>query len=50
MTCIPTEIGQLHQLQDLFLSNNQIAQMPAEMGQLQQLQELYVNNNQLTQI
>jgi len=58
---LPKEIGQLRQLQTLYLGNsiiaqrlglssNQLTQLPKEIAQLQQLQELYLRDNQLTQL
>ncbi len=50
MTQLPAELGQLSNLQHLFLQNNQLTQIPAELGQLSKLQELSLHNNQLTQL
>lgn len=47
---LPKQIGQLKQLQWLYLRDNQITQLPSEIGQLQQLQWLYLDNNQITQL
>ena len=44
------EIGQLTNLQQLSLNNNQLSQIPVEIGQLTNLQELYLHNNQLSQL
>jgi Leucine-rich repeat (LRR) protein len=48
LTYLPQEIGQLSQLQWLYLNQNQLTALPAEIGQLSQLQYLYLNQNQLT--
>ncbi|BBI16314.1 leucine-rich repeat domain-containing protein [Neochlamydia sp. S13] len=48
LTLLPSEIGQLSQLQTLELSNNQLTTLPAEIRQLSQLQCLYLENNYLT--
>ncbi|WP_213155389.1 leucine-rich repeat domain-containing protein [Neochlamydia sp. AcF65] len=50
LTFLPPEIGQLSQLRELWLSNNQLATIPAEIGQLSELQWLDLNDNQLTTI
>jgi Leucine-rich repeat (LRR) protein len=48
LTFLPTEIGQLGQLQQLCLDDNQLAFLPTEIEQLSQLVVLNLNNNQLT--
>ncbi len=48
LTTLPAEIGQLTQLQRLYLEGNQLTTLPAEIGQLTQLQRLYLEGNQLT--
>jgi hypothetical protein len=48
LTYLPPEIGQLSQLQYLYLGYNQLTSLPAGIGQLSQLQYLYLNQNQLT--
>ena len=45
---IPSELGQLGQLQTLSLYNNQLDSLPAALGQLGQLQTLSLENNQLS--
>ncbi len=46
---IPRELGQLNQLQRLFLSGNQLTgPIPLELGQLTKLQYISLENNQLT--
>ncbi|KIC77270.1 hypothetical protein DB41_CN00010, partial [Neochlamydia sp. TUME1] len=47
LTYLPPEIGQLSQLQKLFLTQNQLTALPTEIGQLSQLQVLNLNQNQL---
>ncbi|KIC72956.1 hypothetical protein DB42_CP00010, partial [Neochlamydia sp. EPS4] len=48
LSSLPSEIGQLSQLQTLDLRENQLTSLPAEIGQLSQLRGLYLNQNQLT--
>ncbi len=48
ITWLPSEIGQLQQLQKLDLHVNQLSSLPAEIWQLQQLRELNLRGNQLT--
>ena len=45
---IPSEIGQLINLQEIYLYNNQITSIPSEILQLINLQELCLSNNQIT--
>ena len=45
---LSAEIGKLHNLQELYLRNNQLTTLPAAIGQLQNLQKLNLRNNQLT--
>nr|NGY95112.1 hypothetical protein [Neochlamydia sp. AcF84] len=45
--CLPPEIGQLSQLRQLYLQDNQLTTLPAAIGQLSQLQRLYLYNNYL---
>ena len=47
---IPKEIGQLHNLQKLDLSDNQISEIPKEIGHSQNLQELDLSVNQIKEI
>ena len=42
---LPSEIGQLSQLQVLWLDNNKIKELPSEIGNLSQLLELYLDKN-----
>ena len=51
-TSLPAEIGQLKNLQSLYLSGsifgaNQLSRLPAEIGQLKNLRSLYLAYNQL---
>ncbi|BBI16215.1 leucine-rich repeat domain-containing protein [Neochlamydia sp. S13] len=48
LTFLPAEIGQLSQLQRLFIGDNQLTTVPAEIGQLSNLQQLRLNHNHLT--
>nr|NGY94256.1 hypothetical protein [Neochlamydia sp. AcF84] len=43
-------MGQLSQLQGLYLNENQLTALPAEIGQLSQLQELELAENPLKDI
>ena len=46
---IPSELGSLSSLQNLWLSGNQLTgEIPAELGNLSNLQELKLSDNQLT--
>ena len=47
---LPTEIGKLHNLQELELGWNQLTTLPAAIGQLQNLQILWLSYNQLTSL
>ncbi|UJB70400.1 leucine-rich repeat domain-containing protein [Acaryochloris sp. 'Moss Beach'] len=48
LTELPESMGQLSQLQKLYLDSNQLTTLPESMGQLSQLQKLYLDSNQLT--
>ncbi|KAL0265931.1 UNVERIFIED_CONTAM: hypothetical protein PYX00_011648 [Menopon gallinae] len=48
LTELPKEIGNLSQLQKLYLGYNRLTALPGEIGSLSQLQKLYLNGNQLT--
>ncbi len=48
LTELPPEIGQLTQLQGLYLSFPQLTTLPPEIGQLTQLQRLDLSSTQLT--
>src|SRR5260221_8399908 len=43
---VPVELGQLTNLQELYLNRNQLSQVPVELGQLTNLQALRIDNNQ----
>ncbi|MGB1286116.1 MAG: leucine-rich repeat domain-containing protein [Aggregatilineales bacterium] len=47
---IPPEIGQLQNLEKLYLGENQLNSLPPEIGQLQTLQELYLTHNNLSNL
>ena len=47
LTSVPAEIGQLSNLQGLYLIGNQLTSVPTEIGQLSNLQELFLGHNQL---
>jgi len=42
---VPKEIGQLTQLTELHLFDNQLTALPKEIGQLTQLKQLTLSNN-----
>jgi len=44
---LPTEIGNLRNLENLFLENNQLQSLPAEIGNLRNLRNLDLLNNKL---
>ena len=48
LEALPESLGQLTQLQQLHVWNNQLTALPESLGQLTQLQQLDVGNNQLT--
>jgi Leucine Rich Repeat (LRR) protein len=50
LTEIPPEIGQLTNLQSLFLYNNQLSSLPAEFWRLSNLQRLILNKNSLIEL
>jgi internalin A len=50
LTTLPPEIGQLANLQTLYLYNNQLSSLPPEFGQLTNLQTLQLNRNQLSSL
>ena len=47
-TLFPKEIGNLVNLQELYLNNNQITTIPKEIGNLVNLQEFDLSNNRIT--
>jgi internalin A len=47
---LPREIGQLTNLQSLYLWNNQLSSLPPEIGQLSKLRSLYLYKNQLSSL
>ena len=47
---IPSELGQLNNLQTFSLFNNQLQSIPSELGQLNNLQTFSLYNNQLQSI
>jgi Leucine-rich repeat (LRR) protein len=47
LSTLPEAIGQLSQLQQLYLSGNQLSTLPEAIGQLSQLQVLYLSSNRL---
>src|SRR5262244_2807722 len=44
---LPLEIGELADLQVLWLHNNKLAQLPPEIGQLRNLRRIRLHNNEL---
>src|SRR4051812_16734426 len=48
LTELPESLGQLTQLQYLYLQNNRLTALPKSIAQLTQLLGLLVNNNRLT--
>ena len=50
LTDIPAEIGNLTNLQYLYLENNSLTNLPAEICNLTNLQILNLNYNQLTNL
>lgn len=47
---LPPEIGQLQNLEVLYLQSNYFSQLPPEIGQLSNLRELYLYHNALTEL
>ena len=45
ITRLPPEIGQLQQLRELWLGDNQLTTLPDEITRLRQLEWLYIENN-----
>ncbi len=50
LTEVPSAIGQLSQLRELYLFDNQLMELPAAIGQLSQLTTLILSENQLTKL
>ncbi len=50
LTTLPPEIGQLTNLQELWLLDNQLSSLPPEIGLLQNLQQLDLWGNPLTSL
>ena len=50
LTKLPETIGQLTQLEYLYLRENQLTKLPESIGQLTQLKNLYLSENQLTKL
>ena len=50
LSSLPAEIGQLTNLQTLYLNDNQLSSLPAEFGQLTNLQALDLRSNQLSSL
>ncbi|WP_427158351.1 leucine-rich repeat domain-containing protein [Aliinostoc sp. HNIBRCY26] len=50
LTTLPPEIGQLTNLQTLFLWGNQLSSLPPEIGKLVNLQSLELSSNQLSSL
>lgn len=48
ITILPTEVLQLQNLQELYLSENQFTSLPKEIGQLKNLQRLELDSNPLS--
>ena len=47
---IPSNIGMMDRMKNLFLSNNRITQLPPAIGQAKNLTKLYLRNNKLKSI
>ncbi|MGJ5634530.1 COR domain-containing protein, partial [Nostoc sp. CALU 1950] len=50
LSSLPAEIGQLTNLQYLYLNRNQLSSLPPEFGQLTNLQYFYLGSNQLSSL
>ncbi|MEM6815867.1 MAG: DUF5018 domain-containing protein [Bacteroidota bacterium] len=50
LSALPKEIGDLSELKELNLSNNQLRVLPDELGKLSKLETLVLSNNNLTNI
>ena len=50
LTSVPTEIGQLTSLTDLYLYGNQLTSVPAEIAQLSLLEQLWLSGNRLKSV
>ncbi len=50
LTCLPSELFQLTQLEVLFLIGNNLAEIPPEIGQLNKLEMLYLSDNKLKEL
>jgi len=47
---LPKEIGELCNLQKLYLRNNELKELPLEMRNLKRLQLLYIHDNQISEL
>jgi Leucine-rich repeat (LRR) protein len=50
LTELPPEIGNLNNLQELYLYNNRLNSIPSTIGDLDNLQHLRLDNNQLSNL
>jgi len=50
LTEVPEAIGQLRQLQLLYLRNNSLSSLPEAIGQLGQLRYIYLDNNKISSL
>ena len=48
LSALPESIGQLKQLQKLYIHHNELSALPESIGHLKQLRQLFVDDNQLT--